>query len=478
MFINYKSIHSFCQSISIKIEREELDQALLLVSQFVEKIITEPLTVSQGFGSSMLDNLCQQIGRVSLNSLSMHQPTLVKDSKSLRVVYVVTKLQKSGGHTRFIQDLISANPGSKHIILSTELLGSSDIVHLDGFIGISDNIEYELSSHREYITKLKWLQSRLLDIKPSKVYLVNHHQDSVAVAAIQQSMGLSVIFCHHGDHHLSLGVYLPNVSHIDLHVSGYHYCRHVLGINNSYLPLVTKDLGNRPKEKSFLSSDSLITCTVGRANKIEPPYFIDYCEVIPRLLKITKGRHIHIGWLTPWALIKIRFYMMLNGVKFNRFKYISWVPSIWRAQQEYKIDLFISSFPYVGILTLIEAMGSGTPVVIHKHISSRILSGVDVAYKGVPTWRFPEELFDICKNLTTEKLMQMAKQSRAQYEKFHDPKFLKLALQAMDPPKEFLRERENYELQNDEIALWVCRQNTLKNFIIKNIYRLIKRLIR
>ena len=122
-------------------------------------------------------------------------------------------------------------------------------------------------------------------------------------------------------------------------------------------------------------------------------------------------------------------------------------------------------------------MGSGTPVVIHRHIFSRILSGIDVVYSEAPTWRFPEELFDICRNMTREKLAIMGQASRMQYEKFHESKLLKDALQNITLPQPFLPETKNFNVQNDELALWLCNQNSMKNLIRKIIFRMIKKLV-
>jgi hypothetical protein len=125
-----------------------------------------------------------------------------------------------------------------------------------------------------YLQKLTWLQENLLKINPQKAYLLNHHQDSVAVAAIQDEMGIEASFYHHGDHHLCLGIYLPHIEHVDLHPMGYHYCRNVLGIKNTYVPLVVEDQGPRPVEWPFMAEGGLTTCTAARSNKVDIPYFV------------------------------------------------------------------------------------------------------------------------------------------------------------------------------------------------------------
>lgn len=479
MFKNSTSIHSFHQKTLLRISKGKLDWALKSIAQLVEKIISDPLTVSQGFGSRALDDLCQCIGKISLADIRRSPELKVSDKiDSGLIVYIVTKMQNSGGHTRVIFDLVQANLAKRHLIISTELLGWSELDYVDNIISDLNNIDYELSTHRSHLEKLKWLQSRLLVLRPSKVYLFNHHQDSVAVAAVQQSMGLDVTYCHHGDHHLSLGVFLTGVAHVDLHISGFNNCHQVLGIDNGYLPLVAKDMGCRGQEDRFLASGALVTCTVGRANKIEQPYFVNYCSLIPRLLKVSGGKHIHIGRLTPWALLKIKFFMMLNKVEFHKFIYISSVPSVWKALQKYKVDLYISSFPYVGILTLIEAMGSGTPIVIHRHIFSRILSGIDIAYPGAQAWRFPEELIAIIGNISPEKLSLMSKNGRMHYEKFHKEFIPHTVPQNMSSGMSLQNKEKNYEVQSDELALWLSNQNSLMNLMRKNIYRILKRLIK
>jgi len=125
--------------------------------------------------------------------------------------------------------------------------------------------------------------------------------------------------------------YLRHIEHIDPHPMGYHNYREALGIDNTFIPLSVDDKGPRPKEGFWKKKGYLTTCTAARSNKIEIPYFISYLDVIPSLLKITGGRHIHIGRLTPWALFKIRRGLKRYGIQSDRFIYTPWVPSVWKA---------------------------------------------------------------------------------------------------------------------------------------------------
>jgi len=393
---NFRSIQAFSENVYHLIEADDVSKSLQLVHYFVERIITEPLCTSQVFGSKVLDDLCQHVGRIVFSQLKENATEEIIQHKKNTIVYVVTKLQKSGGHTRVIENFIAVQPNESHVILSTELLGKSDFTYLNNLMLEKENLFFEPAVKNSYKDRLLWLQRKILEINPKKIYLFNHHQDSVAVAAIQPEMKLDASFYHHGDHHLCLGVYLSHLEHIDFHPMGYHTCRDELGIDNIYIPLTVQDKMARPVDLPFLVNDELITCTAAKSNKIEIPYFVSYLDIIPKLLKTTGGKHIHIGRLTPWALFKIRRGLKKYGVQPDKFIYTPWVPSVWKALHEYKVDLYIASFPYGGGLTLIEAMGAGVPVILHRHIFSRVLSSIDLAYSEAFNWRSPDELLNYC----------------------------------------------------------------------------------
>ena len=125
-FKGRSSIRSLHETVSVLTNKGDFDQALRLIHDFVERVFTEPLCVSQVFGSKTLDDLCQRIGKANLVSIKEELGCIEpKQADKPIFVYIVTKLQKSGGHTRVIEDFIKARPEGEHVLLSTELAGRS-----------------------------------------------------------------------------------------------------------------------------------------------------------------------------------------------------------------------------------------------------------------------------------------------------------------------------------------------------------------
>ncbi|ODG99008.1 hypothetical protein A4S05_06640 [Nostoc sp. KVJ20] len=428
MYNNY--ILNIESKVAEYIKSGDLESPLRFLINFVEKIIRDERATAKVFGSATLDKLCQQIGA---KALEYQKRLLTIDSHSNNnnenIIYIATELYKTGGHTAVLEDLIKAQPHKKHIILITDIFNTVNRkIILNRFSSL--NVQIEWAPQSSLLEKLLWLQDQLAEKQLSQVFLFNHWQDAVAIAAVQPNLAQQLIFYHHCDHQLCLGLYLSHAKHIDPHAFGFYNCRHNLGVANTiYIPLVVEDSGTRSTELPFIANAKLRTCSSGSGNKFEQNYQYSYIEEVAKILDVTQGTHIHIGELSHYSLEQIRRGLEERGIAQESFIYIPWVKSLWQAIHEQKIDVYINSFPLGGGRASIEIMGSGTPFIGHKNYNSRVLSGIDIVYPEAFFWQKPDELYSYLQALTPEILKEQAAYSRRHYELYHTPKVLQQCLE-------------------------------------------------
>ncbi len=220
----------------------------------------------------------------------------------------------------------------------------------------------------------------------------------------------------------------------------------------------------------------LTTCTAARLNKIEIPYYVDYTDVIPELLSKTGGRHVHVGHLTPWALHRIRRNLKKLRVDPTRFEYVPWVPSVWDALVEKGVDLYVASFPYGGGLTLIEAMGAGVPVALHRHMYSPILSGLSLGYPGAFNWHRHDDLIQFCMTLDREALLREGANARRHYKRYHQAEVLAgcLADENSVPSMPDAAVDEQVQFDLEEWAQWISNSTSLRGVLRKKVIKTLK----
>ncbi len=474
------SVRSLVASANKALDEGSIDSALRIAHDFVERVVTEPLFTSQVFASKSLDDLCLRIGRVNLESFVGKQRAPLQFSHSHgrpRVAYIVSRLQRSGGHLRLILDFIRSQPEKDHFVFSTGVAGPSDKFFFEQSLQGAATVFFFVAPRGDFAARLTWLQNSLLGCAPEHIFLFNHHQDSVAVAALPPELGFPGSFCHHGDHHLCLGVHLDHLTHIDFHPMGFHYCRNELGVESQYLPLTFEDKGVLREKIGFAEKPGVTSATVARSNKVEIPYYVNYVDLIPQVIKVTGGRHVHIGKLTPWAIRRMRSNMDALGIPQDRLVYIDWTSSVWESLQKFNVDVYIASFPYGAGLTLIEVMGAGIPVIMHRHVYSRVLSGLELAYPEAFNWDDPDRLLDHLANLNCDDLRHEGGVARMWYETYHRPEILKLFLSA---PSEFQLPVpslvSNFRQRSDEWAAWAEAQMNVPRMLYRSLYRLGRRL--
>jgi hypothetical protein len=407
------NVQDYIRSIDAYIKNNHLNKALNDIHDLVLINNLKKTTNTGLLGSVTLDNLCSKIGQKTYTEIIKNKSKLIKN-KNVNI-YIVSKLEKFGGHSRLLKDFIDVFPEKNHVILITDKIPKKDYEFFNKFLLHKKNVSVQLSLDASRENKLIWLQKKIIQVSPENIFLFNHNQDSAAVAAIQPEMNIPTYFFHHADHSLSLGLFLKNVTHIDLHKRIYENCKNLLGIYSTYLHLYSNDRG--VKKSQFMKDGYLITATAGGRNKIEKSYFIDYTNAIPLLLKSTNGKHIHMGALSYYALFKIKFNLLRFNLKQDQFIYLRWVPSVWDELKSRNVDLYVNSFPLGGGLSIVEAMGAGIPLAIHSHNNIKFYTegSLGIAYPDVFSWKRLDELINFCLQLTPLKLIMLSNIARSYY---------------------------------------------------------------
>jgi hypothetical protein len=428
----YFALADYAKAVREQIALGNLGPALGDLALRAEAIKNDPLAFARIFGSATLDLLCAELGAAVLGETES-TPRSRTEGAEKHAIYVCTETLSSGGHARVVSDLIRAAPGYIHHVVLTNLWERSE-QFTEEFESLGARIT--VLPRSSVLEKLRLLTRLLDDFGSARVFLLNHHQDCVAVAAVGAAARHERFFIHHCDYLFCLGVFLPGVAHVDLHSMGFHDCRATLGIGaNVYWPM-TCNSGDRVRSGAFLVDNALVTCCCGSEHKFTGRYPIDYFDAVAALLKARPGRHVHIGPIDDLHMKRLIATLTSGGIAPDRFEHIAHVPNLRTALIDLKVDAYLVSFPIGGGRALIEAMSAGIPVIGHVHHYNNILGSTDLLPGDAPAWSNVPELLAILLGLTPERLRLLSAASMERYRQFHHPSLLAEALagRALSPP--------------------------------------------
>lgn len=411
--------------INLFLKNDDIDSACNLLTSFVLTVICDQRSVGRVFGSHDLDRMCRMIWE-KFDSLQPSFAVSTRKNTSLSV-YVATELYIAGGHTAVIEDLIKFQPERQHIILLTDLYNRGERREvIDRFSTYGIDVRH--APNGAYTVKATFIKSQIIDLSPSEVFIFGHNQDPIPLLVAYMDRGFDVYYYHHGDHTCTLGLYLPNVTHIDPHPFGYFNCKESLGVQRvCYLPLSVTDVPTFTDRK-FLQSGSIITCSSGRLEKFIGTYSFSYFDEIPQILRLTRGKHIHIGPVTEDLLKLVRKRLAERGIDEKNFVYIPWVRSVAQAMIEFQVDVYISSFPLGGGKTSVEVMSSGTPILNHQHYKTSLFSGAGIIYPEAMVWRNLSDLYECLESISEPLLIQQSQLAREHYLRYNTPNVFKDSL--------------------------------------------------
>ncbi|MCK2055480.1 hypothetical protein [Methylobacterium sp. 37f] len=420
--VEYSQYYNLESLIVGRLRDKDYNGALEDLLNFVTLVMNRQYPPGELIGSKKLDRLCEKIGLIFHEEFYQniaHKDEFIPNDDV--TVIICTGLFKSGGTSPLIGDIVRAQGRRKSTVLATNSLGSmsADDLAMSRLGEIDANII--VCDKGNLLDRLHWLVQQITRLEPSRIILLNHHQDSVVIAAARPfTEKTKVLFYHHADHNLCLGVHLKGAIHVDIHNVGFCNCREKEQVrNNFYIPMTVNDLGSDFVRQDFLSKNRLTTCSSASPHKFSNFYFYPYHELIIDRLEARNGSHVHIGVMSEGALQHMHSKMIERSIDPSRLVYIPWTANLWKALIENNVDLFIGSFPIGGARTAIEVMGAGVPMLMHENYLTRFHSSRDIAYAGHFLWQYPHEFIKVISEITVEDLREHGERSRDYYLKYH-----------------------------------------------------------
>jgi hypothetical protein len=400
------------------IQANDFGQALDAIRDAVDTVINNRRSVARVYASNKLDQLCVRVAQALQEGRHQNQ---ADEPPRTGTVIMATELAAAGGHVEVIKDLVRVGGVAKPVqLLLTNNFGRIDTNEQSGHAA-SMHIPMTVADGSTTSARLNSLIAFLQTHRPHTLVLLVHNQDAIGIAAALLGLADKVLFVHHGDHHLSLGVTCDAFTHVDLSNHSFFYCRRKLGVShNVFWPLTLANQKIHQPKDAFLSEGHAVTCAVGRPEKFDDhSYQYQYLDLVGLILASTNGRHVHIGPLSPEHLARIHGSLKRHHVDVGHFVHIPWVASVSQALLENGVDVYMTSFPYGGGKSQVEAMATGIPVLIHRNYRSQFLSGIDMGYPNVMSWSDELELQSTLQGLTPAFLKSHSLHARHHFERHH-----------------------------------------------------------
>ncbi len=346
-------------------------------------------------------------------------------------VFVATRLYSVGGHTAVLTDYFrSSDAGHKHILLNG-MAGDASINKALG-IRLGETAEaIEICPTAGLVETTAWLHRRLEELGPRRVFLFHHPEDVPAVVAVAAHGAQKCYIVHHADGAPGVGLHVPGFRIIDLAPFPAWFSRHMLGLENLYLPLAVDDPGpppGRPPNKK------LRTCTHGSAVKFTETGPCAFASVIASVLQRSGGEHLHVGPLDENRLELLRRALEREKISPDRFIHVKRVPTLVPVLREHRVDLSLGSFPIGGARGHIDMMSGGIPHVIYLDDPAHAPWKLHLLVPGARHWTSLEDLLALLDGASPEWLAGQSALMRAHFLRYHDARDFGIRLATLDYP--------------------------------------------
>jgi len=421
------------QFMADALERGRGGDALTAAIRCVDALVPRAELVGRALFVPLLDRLVAEAGE---QLAVAHGVPAVHAGHATQLV-VATETYTTGGHSRIVEDLCRHLPNP--LIVLTDLFGrvgtgNLPVDHLRNAAGGTPVVVLPPGTAP---AKTVDLMNTVARLQPESIWMLTHHQDAIACAALSpRRIAVPRVFIHHGDHNPSLGCTIDTLHHVDLVQQTALACATALQCATGYLPLHVHDRGARPQPGRARAQASVVTS--GAPQKYARGGPLAYPLIAAAVLSTVGGALHHVGPLPDDAVAEVRQHLVRQGIAADRFRLVGAVPSLWQCLRELDADLYLTSAPLGGGRAAIEAQGCAMPIVYHDpRDSGRPLLATDIYNPSACGWSCLDELGPALRSALADAPTQ-SNASRAFYEAGYASAAFSAALQRAQSAAEAL----------------------------------------
>jgi protein O-GlcNAc transferase len=292
------------------------------------------------------------------------EPTVERTHKTSNII-MATELYDFGGHTKVVGEIIASvdNPLLVITDIYNRFTASPVYAKLATLYG---NCPVLVLPNEPYANKAQRL-ANLINQSANTVFIVAHHDDSVAMAACQTQLDTQYYFVHHADHNPALGNHIKHLKHVDLFSERAHNCQQDLHVKTFFMPTTAEDMGVKEFDAPI---NTYSTVTAGSFGKFLTQGPLSLSAIVVTALTSTGGLHYHFGEIPTENLSALLAELQAAGCDSSRFNYMGNVASLWQSLKAIDAHIYIGSAPLMGAKSDIEAQGAGYPLVAYKASNS------------------------------------------------------------------------------------------------------------
>lgn len=291
----------------------------------------------------------------------------VESSKSNdNVCIILTQIYAVGGHSKIAQDISRIVGAERVTIILTDLYGNttytqvaqSDLVGMGYFCRA-----FMALKARTALERGVELYNVLRAVRPTRIFLLNHHSDPAAVAATYMFKGITE-FIHHGDHLPCLGATLDYSTHADVTHTCHLACA-ATGRPATYVGMTLPDPVASPGRTRPGGSLTLATCgSVAKYQHTNRNCRYRWSDWAVAALRDNDMIFLHFGPPTDELVADVGTALSSAGINKARYRFMGPVPSLQQALIDHGVDLYIASYPETGGRSNLEALAAGLEVIV------------------------------------------------------------------------------------------------------------------